>query len=150
MSANGPVEAPLAVLRILARYFDLPFRKDVLKRIIEDQLNRSDNESEKQPWADSTSSNSRSGRLRATVKNQRKPSRRAAIPAIVLTESGPVVAWNADPTGNVLVGDPVSQITIRVSEVKAEMRKPESKYSLFNAVKTHQRKGLDCHGFYLH
>ena len=30
----------MACLRMLARFYDLPFRRDVLKRILEDQLRR--------------------------------------------------------------------------------------------------------------
>ena len=40
-SGKGPVEEPLACLRMLARHFDLPFRRDVLSRILNDQLERS-------------------------------------------------------------------------------------------------------------
>ena len=38
LDGSGPVGIPMAVLRMLARYFDIPFRKDVIQRIIEDQL----------------------------------------------------------------------------------------------------------------
>ena len=41
LEGKGPIDAPLSVLRMLARYFDLPFRKDVLERILQDQLERS-------------------------------------------------------------------------------------------------------------
>ena len=118
---KGPVEVPLAVLRMLARYFDLPFRKDVLKRIIEDQLNRTDNGGEEATLgllqlaatADLVG-------LRATqLKIKENQIGRLQFPAIVLSESGAVVAWNAEPTGNVLIGDPVKgQVTIRVTELK--------------------------------
>ena len=40
-NGKGPVEEPLACLRMLARHFDLPFRRDVLNRILNDQLKRS-------------------------------------------------------------------------------------------------------------
>ena len=47
MTAPFPISAvkarsrgSMAVLRMLARYFDLPFRKDVLRRILDDQLHR--------------------------------------------------------------------------------------------------------------
>lgn len=121
LSAKGPIEVPLAVLRMLARYFDLPFRKDVLKRIIEDQLNRSDNESEeKKLGLIQLAATADLVGLRATqLKIKENQAERLQFPAIVQTESGPVVAWNADPTGNMLVGDPVNgQITIRASDLK--------------------------------
>lgn len=37
---QGPIDEPMACLRMLARFFDLPFRKDVLRRILVDQLQR--------------------------------------------------------------------------------------------------------------
>ena len=40
-NGKGPIEEPLACLRMLARHFDLPFRRDVLSRILNDQLERS-------------------------------------------------------------------------------------------------------------
>ena len=35
---KGVEEEPFACLRMLARHFDLPFRKDVIQRIINNQL----------------------------------------------------------------------------------------------------------------
>ena len=95
---------------MLARYFDLPFRKDVLKRIIEDQLNRSDNESEEKTLGlIQLAATADLVGLRATqLKIKENQAERLQFPAIVQTESGPVVAWNADPRGNMLVGDPVN------------------------------------------
>ena len=106
---------------MLARYFDLPFRKDVLKRIIEDQLSRSDEEGEEKTLGlIQLAATADLVGLRATqLKIKENQAERLQFPAIVLTESGPVVAWNADPIGNMLVGDPVNgQITIRVSDLK--------------------------------
>ena len=37
---SGPVEEAMACLRMLARQFDLPFRHDVLRRVLADQLQR--------------------------------------------------------------------------------------------------------------
>ena len=37
---KGPIDEPISCLRMLARYFDLPFRKDVLRRILQEQLSR--------------------------------------------------------------------------------------------------------------
>ena len=37
---SGPIEEPLACLRMLSRHFDLPFRRDVLRRVLHDQLQR--------------------------------------------------------------------------------------------------------------
>lgn len=40
VSGKGPIDEPISCLRMLARYFDLPFRKDVLRRILQEQLSR--------------------------------------------------------------------------------------------------------------
>ena len=40
MRGEGPIDEPLACLRMLARHFDLPFRRDVLRRILAYQLQR--------------------------------------------------------------------------------------------------------------
>ena len=40
----GTSQSIMASLRMLSRFFDLPFKKDILKRIIDDQNNFSDNE----------------------------------------------------------------------------------------------------------
>jgi len=40
LSAKGELEEALACLRMLARQFDLPFRRDVLRRVLADQLQR--------------------------------------------------------------------------------------------------------------
>ncbi|QNG28539.1 peptidase domain-containing ABC transporter [Synechococcus sp. LTW-R] len=42
-NSTGPVEEPLACLRMLSRHFDLPFRRDVLRRVLDDQLQRAGN-----------------------------------------------------------------------------------------------------------
>ncbi len=39
-SGQGPLEEALACLRMLARQFDMPFRRDVLRRVLADQLQR--------------------------------------------------------------------------------------------------------------
>ena len=40
----GTSQSIMASLRMLSRFFDLPFKKDILKRIIDDQNNLSDKE----------------------------------------------------------------------------------------------------------
>ena len=152
LNARGAVEVPLAVLRMLARYFDLPFRKDVLKRIIEDQLNRTEKDSdEKTLGLIQLAATADLVGLRATqLKIKENQAERLQFPAIVITESGPVVAWSADPTGNMLIGDPVNgQITIRVSELKGRDDDNLIEVLTVQRVKTLQRIGLVFHGFYL-
>ncbi len=43
IEGDGVIEESLACLRMIARFFDLPFKKDLTKRILEDQINRSNN-----------------------------------------------------------------------------------------------------------
>ena len=40
---KGLVNEPLACFRMLSLYFDIPFRRDLIKKILQDQLNRSKN-----------------------------------------------------------------------------------------------------------
>ena len=40
LRGDGDLEEPLACLRMLARHFDLPFRRDLLRRVLADQLQR--------------------------------------------------------------------------------------------------------------
>jgi len=42
LKASGEGEAAIACLRMLARHFDIPFRRDVVTRVIEDQRRRND------------------------------------------------------------------------------------------------------------
>lgn len=44
LRGNGDLEEALACLRMLARQFDLPFRRDVLRRVLADQLQRQGDE----------------------------------------------------------------------------------------------------------
>ena len=39
-AGQGPLDEALACLRMLARQFDMPFRRDVLRRVLDDQLQR--------------------------------------------------------------------------------------------------------------
>ena len=40
VSGRGPVDAPLACFQMLAQYWNLPFRRDVIRRILNNQLER--------------------------------------------------------------------------------------------------------------
>ena len=117
----GPVDAPMAVLRMLARYFDLPFRKDVIKRIIEDQLRRkvnSDTESQTIGLIQLAAVSDLIG-LRATSINVlEKQIERIQLPAIALKENLPIIIWSADMAGQALVSNPtLGQKTIQISEI---------------------------------
>ena len=107
LSGDGLVEAPLAALRMLARHFDLPFRKDVLTRILEDQIKR--NESGLgigllQLAAIVDLMGLRASQL--TVSDAEVS--RLQLPALVIGAKGPMVIWSSDQGGQVLVSDPSS------------------------------------------
>ena len=117
LSGEGPVESPMAALRMLARYFDLPFRKDVLKRILEDQIQR-----------DATGAGigllqlaaiSDLMGLRASQLNVNDAQiQRLQLPALAMGENGPVVLWASDMAGQLLVSDPTSgQGSIAISSL---------------------------------
>ena len=102
----------MAVLRMLARQFDLPFRKDVLQRILEDQLNRNEDGSgisllQIAAIADVMG-------LRASQLNvDDQQIARLQFPAITMGPQGPLVLWDSDQGGQVLVGDPNGEQSLR-------------------------------------
>ena len=105
LSGEGPVDASMAVLRMLARYFDLPFRKDVLKRILEDQLRRDDSGQGiglLQFAAVADLMGLRASQLDVSDAQVG----RLLLPAVVIGSQGPVVIWASDQIGQVLVSDP--------------------------------------------
>lgn len=107
LSGEGPVEGPMAALRMLARYFDLPFRKDVLTRILEDQIQRDTTGAGiglLQLAAIADLMGLRASQL--SVNDAQIP--RLQLPALVMGGSGPVVIWASDMAGQVLISDPAS------------------------------------------
>lgn len=107
LSGEGPVEGAMAVLRMLARFFDLPFRKDVLRRILEDQLRR--DESGQGIGLIQLAAVADLMGLRASPMdvNDAQVSR-LQFPVIAMASTGPVVIWTSDQVGQVLVSDPAS------------------------------------------
>ena len=105
LSGEGPVEGSMAVLRMLARYFDLPFRKDVLRRILDDQLHRDESGQGiglLQLAAIADLMGLRASQLDVTDAQVS----RLQLPAIALSQSGPIVIWASDQVGQVLVSHP--------------------------------------------
>ena len=108
LEGKGPIDAPLSVLRMLARYFDLPFRKDVLERILQDQLERSAAQDDSsgigllQLAAVADLIGLRASQLK--INDKQVP--RLQLPAIALGPNGPIIIWSADLTGQVLISDP--------------------------------------------
>ena len=111
LEGNGPVDAPMAVLRMLARYFDLPFRKDVIQRIIEDQLRRKEDTSTDSQTIGLIQLAAVSDLigLRATSINVvEKQIGRIQLPAIALIEDEPIIIWSADVASQALISNPTS------------------------------------------
>jgi len=107
LSGDGPVETPMAALRMLARYFDLPFRKDVLTRILEDQIKRDESGAGiglLQMAAIADLMGLRASQL--SVSDAQVS--RLQFPALVMGAKGPLVIWSSDQVGQVLVSDPSS------------------------------------------
>jgi subfamily B ATP-binding cassette protein HlyB/CyaB len=91
----------------LARWFDLPFRKDVLTRILEDQLQR-DQEQKGigllQLAAISDLMGLRASQL--SIEEVKVP--RLPMPALAMGSNGPVVIWSVDQSSQFVVSDPVT------------------------------------------
>ena len=107
LSGEGPVEAPMACLRMLARQFDLPFRRDVLRRILEDQLSR-DQSGAGIGLLQLAAICDLMGLRASPLTVDGSQVARLSLPALALGSSGPVVLWDFDPTGLLIVGDPSS------------------------------------------
>ena len=107
LSGEGPIEAPMAALRMLARYFDLPFRKDVLTRILEDQVRRDESGvgiGLLQMAAIADLMGLRASQLCVSdAQISRLP-----MPALVMGPKGPIVIWSSDQVGQLLISDPTA------------------------------------------
>ena len=103
MRGEGPIDEPLACLRMLARHFDLPFRRDVLRRILADQLQREGSESialiQLAAVCDLMG-------LRASMLEVNEAQlQRLPTPAVIVQEGRPLVIWQSGPL-EALVGNP--------------------------------------------
>ena len=100
---QGAIDEPMACLRMLARQFDLPFRKDVLRRILADQLQR---EGEAGIGLLQLAAVCDLMGLRTSlmeVSLAQLP--RLPLPVLVLQEGHPQVIWQMG-VGDVLISDP--------------------------------------------
>ena len=100
---KGPIDEPISCLRMLARYFDLPFRKDVLRRILQDQLNRAGDEGlgllQLAAVCDLMG-------LRASILDVTEYQlSRLELPVLILQDGHPEVLWEVG-AADCLVGDP--------------------------------------------
>ena len=105
-SGKGPVEEPLACLRMLARHFDLPFRRDVLSRILNDQLERS-GQDELPLQAVAAVCDLLGLHTTGLQPNSGDLLTRLPFPAFTLIKGHPSVLWEARQQ-QLLIGDPVA------------------------------------------
>ena len=105
-NGKGPVEEPLACLRMLARHFDLPFRRDVLSRILNDQLKRS-GQGALPLQAVAAICDLLGLRTTGLQPNSADLLTRLPFPAITLLNGHPLVLWQARQQ-QLLIGDPVA------------------------------------------
>ncbi|NDD70284.1 MAG: type I secretion system permease/ATPase, partial [Synechococcaceae bacterium WB9_4xC_028] len=91
VTGQGPIDEPMACLRMLARFFDLPFRKDVLRRILADQLQR---EGEAGIGLLQLAAVSDLMGLRASILEVSESQlQRLPTPVVVMQEGHPLVIW---------------------------------------------------------
>ena len=103
VSGKGVIDEPISCLRMLARYFDLPFRKDVLRRILQEQLSRAEDKGlgllQFAAVCDLMG-------LRASILDiSQHQLSRLEVPALILQDGHPQVLWEIGPL-DYLVGDP--------------------------------------------
>ena len=105
-NGKGPVDEPLACLRMLARHFDLPFRRDVLSRILNDQLKRS-GQGVLPLQAVAAICDLLGLRPTSLQPNSADLLTRLPFPAFTLINGRPLLLWQARQQ-QLLVGDPVA------------------------------------------
>ena len=121
LEGTGPVGEPIAVLRMLARYFDMPFRKDVIQRIIEDQLKRNtaSEDGEQTIGLIQIAAVADLIGLRATQVNcSDKQVERLQLPAIAFQQNKPIIIWSTDLVGQAFISSPdQGQKTIAICDI---------------------------------
>ena len=105
-NGKGPVDEPSACLRMLARHFDLPFRRDVLSRILNDQLKRS-GQGVLPLQAVAAICDLLGLRTTGLQPNSADLLTRLPFPAFTLINGRPLLLWQARQQ-QLLVGDPVA------------------------------------------
>ena len=105
-NGKGPIGEPLACLRMLARHFDLPFRRDVLNRILNDQLQRS-GQGALPPQAIAAVCDLLGLRTTRLHPPSAELLSRIPCPALIAVQGHPLVIWQARQQ-QLLVGDPTS------------------------------------------
>tara|TARA_B100001989_G_scaffold229904_1_gene187600 strand:+ start:7383 stop:10358 length:2976 start_codon:yes stop_codon:yes gene_type:complete len=104
-SGKGSLEEILACLRMLSQNFDLPFRKDLLKRVIGEQLrtSKTDNISIFKIAALCELLGLRSTILKP---DSSELSERIPLPSLILVNDHPVIIWE-QKAGRIFLSDPI-------------------------------------------
>lgn len=104
VEGSGPLDEPFACLRMLARSFDLPFRRDIVRRILEDQLQRSEGKGITQLQLAAVCD--LLGLSASLLEVDPAQVHRLPTPAVLMQDAAhPVVLWSAEG-GSLLLGDP--------------------------------------------
>ena len=100
---KGAIDEPISCLRMLARYFDLPFRKDVLRRILQEQLSRAGDEGLGLQQLAAVCD--LMGLTVSILDVSEFQLSRLELPALILQDGHPQVLWEMG-AGDCLIGDP--------------------------------------------
>ena len=104
LKGKGALEEPFSCLRMLARHFDLPFRKDVIQRILNNQL-QTGNESIIKLQTLAAILDILGLRASGLQPNSGELLSRAPFPAILMLKSTPIIIWESSKD-KVLISDP--------------------------------------------
>jgi len=104
LKGKGALEEPFSCLRMLARHFDLPFRKDVIQRILNNQL-QTGNESIIKLQTLAAILDILGLRASGLQPNSEELLSRAPFPAILMLKNTPIIIWESSKD-QVLISDP--------------------------------------------
>ncbi len=119
---EGPLKESLACMRMISQKFDIPFRKEILKSVIKNQLENS------------TDNHLKIFQLAAIVEliglrcsilkpDSTKLLERIPLPCLILMDNHPVVLWEKK-NKNILLGDPLNgQIWMSLDEISNRKKK---------------------------
>ena len=123
----GISQTTLACLRMLSRFFDLPFKKDILKRIIDDQNNFSDKE---QLNISKLAALINFIGLRTTPlkPNSKSLIKRIPLPSVTIFENKPLILWEYK-NNQFYIGDPsLKPYWMEVDQLEKIINKNELKF----------------------
>ena len=105
-NGQGSIDEPLACMRMLARYFDIPFRRDLLRRVMKDQLQRSNTDvlGLQQLAAICDFLGLRPTLLQPSGTDLLK---RLPLPVLTILNGHPLLIWE-QKKGQLLIGDPLN------------------------------------------